>query len=262
MRSQTPPSRLTCQRGESRVLFFAQSPMPRSGRTNERTTTTTVSIPNQPGHVRPAFIMHASLLCIARTSKRMYFGFMADRWDTHDSSRDTGYFSPGTSLSTLARNKGRYSSPVLWSCIAAREITRDGLKPRSFTIHIAGIYSTPGAAWSKAQKRKTQWNVISDLPYKRLVKIFLIRSRKVSGHRLTKVFYLSTRLLLKIFLSTTIYLLMTSLSHFLLKSKSDRIRDVHFIIMYLFCRKSEIIWFFKKELIMSSKITFSLIINN
>lgn len=35
-RSQTPPSRLTCQRGESRVLFFAQSPMPRSGRTNEQ----------------------------------------------------------------------------------------------------------------------------------------------------------------------------------------------------------------------------------
>lgn len=116
--------------------------MPRSDRTNERTNDEhddddDDSI-HQPGHVHPAFIMHASLLCIARTSKRMYFGFMANRWDTHDPSRDTGYFSPGTSLSTLARNKGRYSSPVLRSCIAAREIARDELKPRSFTIHIAG----------------------------------------------------------------------------------------------------------------------------
>lgn len=152
---------------------------------------------HQPGHVRPAFIMHASLLCIAKTSERMYFGFMADRWDTHNSSRDTGYFSPGTSLSTLARNKGRYSSPVLWSCIAAREIARDGLKPKSFTIHIAGSIrlSLPARLDRKLKKGKHSETLSPTFPWARLAKIFLIRSRKVSGHRLTKVFYLSTRLL-------------------------------------------------------------------
>lgn len=108
--SQKPTSRFTCQRGESRMFFFAYSPMPRSSQTGEDDI-------RQSRHVRLAFIMHARASASRGTTERMYFGFYARPprvSDAHDlPSRDT---DPMMSFSTLVRNKERYYGYELHQC--------------------------------------------------------------------------------------------------------------------------------------------------
>lgn len=136
MSSRKPTSRLTCQRGESRVFFFAYSPMPRSGRTGDDI--------RQSGHVRLEFIMHASHFCIARILRKVDGREDVLLWSTAPPcvlSVGHARFSRETLATSLPECPSRLSSGTkdditVWitSCINASR--RDG--SRSFMIYIAG----------------------------------------------------------------------------------------------------------------------------
>jgi len=126
------------------VLF---SPMPRSGRTDDDIC--------QSGHVRLAFIMHASLLCIARTTGRMYCDFYG---------RPPRPFKHAQSFrETLTTSLSVYSS-WLWSgtkndiTVLITSICTRRDKPRSFMIHIVGSFELSTVARSKLREKRTWQN--------------------------------------------------------------------------------------------------------
>jgi len=205
------------------VLF---SPMPRSDRTGDDIC--------QSGHVRLAFIMHASLLCIARTTERMYCDFYGrpPRMSLQTRTifpRDTDYLSLGKFFLTLVRNKGRYYSSGYIN-------THETWQTEKFydlycwifwALYCREVIETSGK--EDAAHQPSKCDLRDDIPNN------MPMAGKAPRYRTTKVFVLFTRLI------ESFPMVSTNHSRFLIRSLNVYLRDIYLVTIFSRRKRSNLI---------------------